>query len=137
MKTLLLTMSLICAASASAQATIINPAVEYTSADDPLKDPLPRTLGYMFSLSAPVTVNALGYFDDGLSNDHQVGIWDASNALVASTTVLGTDPLVGHFRWGSIVDVLLNAGQYTIGGEYLGNSNFAPDLVSGLTTIPQ
>ena len=112
----------------TAEATNISPAVEYTSTQDPLKDPLPRTLGYMFALSASVTVNALGYFDDGLGNNHQVGIWDSSNGLIAYTQVLGTDPVLGHFRWGSIADVILTPGLYTIGGEYLGNGDHVPDL---------
>ena len=119
-----------------AQAAVITPAVEYTTISTNTDD-RPFTLGYSFSLSAPVTINALGYWDDGLTNNHQVGIWDSLNVLVASTTVLGTDPLVGHFRWGTIADVILNTGQYTIGGEYLGNSDPFPQSATGLTTIPE
>jgi hypothetical protein len=123
-------------AAGSAQATTITPAVEYTSSTT-LSDFRAFTLGYMFSLSAAVTVNALGYWDDGLGNNHGVGIWNSSNALVVSTDVLGTDPLVGHFRWDPIANVTLNAGTYTIGGEFLGNGNPFPAFATGLTTIPQ
>jgi hypothetical protein len=128
------------AAIGSAQAAIITPAVEYTTFSATFNDDRDFTLGYMFSLSAPVTINALGYWDNGLSNNHQVGIWGSSNVLVTSTTVLSTDPLVGHFRWSTIPDLVLNAGQYTIGGEFLGNFNVSPDVLpsqaSGVTTIP-
>ena len=123
-------------APGAAQAIVITPAVQYTSTNT-LFDFLPYTAGYTFSLSAPVTVNALGYWDDGRANNHQVGIWDSSSALIASTTVMGTDLLVGNFRWGAIASLTLNAGQYTIGGEYLGNSDTFPNQATGVTTIPE
>lgn len=60
---------------------------------------------------------------------------DASATLVASTTVLGADPLVDNFRWQTIPDVTLGAGQYTIGGEFLGNNDPFPYQAAGVTTI--
>lgn len=105
------------------QAATISPVVEYTTSGV-LTDSRPFTLGYDFSLSSALTVNALGYWDNGRNSNHQVGIWDSSNNLVASTTVQGTDTLVGHFRWGSIGPVTLAAGSYTIGGEFLGDGTF-------------
>jgi hypothetical protein len=124
------------AVAADAGAASITPAVEYTSVRT-LFDSRPYTAGYQFTLSAAVNVNALGYWDDGLGNNHQVGIWDSSNLLVTSATVLGTDTLVGHFRYQSIVDVILGAGTYTIGGEFLGNGNPFPFNATGVTTIPE
>jgi len=68
----------------SAQAAIITPAVKYTSAST-LIDNRPLTLGYTFSLSAPVTVDALGYWEDTLALgpplNHQVGIWNCPTPL--------------------------------------------------------
>jgi hypothetical protein len=125
------------AATGSAQADTISPAVEYT-ATSLLTESRAFTLGYTFSLSSAVTIDALGYWNDGFGNNHQVGIWNSSNVLVANTTVLGTDPLVGHFRWDTIANVTLAPGQYTIGGEYLGGNNgIFPSSAMGLTTIPQ
>ena len=67
------------------------PAVEYATSGT-LSDSRPFTVGYTFSLSAPVTINALGYWDNGRGSSHQVGIWDSAGTLLTSTTVLGTDP---------------------------------------------
>ncbi len=125
---------LLAATGSAVTAAPIAPAVMYTSTVT-LSNSRPFTLGYTFSLSSAVTVNALGYWDDGLGNNHQVGIWDSSATLVASTTVLGADPLVDNFRWQTIPDVTLGAGQYTIGGEFLGNSDPFPYQAAGVTTI--
>ena len=52
----------------------INPMVEYNTAST-LTDSRPFTLGYEFTTSVPFQLNALGAWDDGLANNHQVGIW--------------------------------------------------------------
>jgi hypothetical protein len=124
------------AAAGSVSAASISPAVEYTSVST-VSDQRTYTLGYSFSLSAPVTVNALGYWDDGRGQDHQVGVWDSSQNLVAFTTVLGGDPVVGHFRWDTINNLVLPAGQYTIGGAFLGFGASFPVQATGLSTISQ
>lgn len=129
------TAILIAGFGGAAHAATITPAVEYTTSGT-LSDSRPFTLGYSFSLSAPVTVNALGYWDNGRGSDHKVGIWDAAGTLLTSTTVLGTDPKVGHFVWGAIPNYTLAAGNYVIAGEFLGDGTFnssANDIVS----IPQ
>ena len=131
-------MALVAAVSlgtvASVQAATINPVVEYTTSGV-LFDSRPFTLGYDFSLSSALNVTALGYWDNGRNSNHQVGIWNSSNVLVASTTVLGTDTLQGHFRWGSIGPVTLAAGRYTIGGEFLGDGSFN-SFATGIVTNP-
>jgi hypothetical protein len=53
--------------------TSINPVVEYSTAST-LVDSRPFTLGYSFSTSVTFNLNALGAWDDGLGNNHQVGI---------------------------------------------------------------
>ena len=68
---------LVAGAAAPAQAGVITPAVQYTTITND-SDTRPFTLGYSFSLSGPVTVNALGVWDDGFGNSHQVGIWNSS-----------------------------------------------------------
>jgi hypothetical protein len=110
-----------------------SPIAEYTSSDT-LVDFSPYTLGYEFITSTNFNIDALGYWDDGLQNDHEVGIWDTSGTLLVSTTVLGTDPLTGHFRYGSIANFLLAPGTYRIGGEFLGNFNPFPSDAVGVTT---
>ncbi|TFU06263.1 PEP-CTERM sorting domain-containing protein [Polymorphobacter arshaanensis] len=123
------------AAAGAAQAVVITPAVEYTSAGT-LSDSRPFTLGYSFSLSGPVTINALGYWDNGRGSNHQVGIWDSAGTLLTSTTVLGTDPVVGHFVWGAIPTYTLGAGRYVIGGEFLGDGTFN-SFATGIVSIPE
>lgn len=130
------TAALTLGAAGAAQAIAIHAAFEYATAPTGLTHS-DLTLGQTFSLSSSVTLNALGYFDDGQHNDHQVGIWDSSNVLVASTTVLGGAGFVGHFRWTGLSHfTTLGPGTYTIGGEV-----FAEDPIpfdpTGITTIPE
>jgi hypothetical protein len=88
------------------------------------------TLGTNFTVGAnPLTVTSLGYFDgpnsstsltgDGLLGSHQVGIFDASGALVTSATVpAGGGTLSGEFRYVSVTPVTLAANtNYTVGGQ--------------------
>ncbi len=112
----------------------ITPAFEYTTASV-LNDSRDFTLGFKFTLSAPVTINALAYWVDGRPLSHQVGIWNSVGTLLTSTTVQASDPVQGHFWWHSIPSYTLNAGTYTIGGQFLGGGTF-PDNAQGVTTIP-
>src|SRR5512135_2603468 len=48
------------------------------------------TLGYSFSANSPISVVGLGVYDylgNGLNVAHDVGLWNASGTLLASTTV--------------------------------------------------
>lgn len=132
----LLALGITLAAAPAAHAIPITAAVEYTTAGT-LNDSRPFTLGYKFTTSGPLNVNALGYWDDGLKNNHQVGIWDSVGTLLTSTTVLGTDFLQGHFLWHAIPNYSLPGGIYTIGGEFLGHGDPFPSNASGVVTIPQ
>jgi hypothetical protein len=117
-----------------ARAATINPIVEYSEAST-LFDAQPFTLGYQFTLDTLFDINALGYWDDGLSNNHQVGVWTSEGTLLASTTVLGTDPLTGHFRYHDIT-FTLGPGSYVIGGEFLGNNDTFTYNATGVTSLP-
>jgi hypothetical protein len=82
-------------------------------------------IGYDFTVgSNDLYVTNLGYFDDsddGLAGSHAVGIYDASQNLLASTTVDSglTDPLVDGFRYSPTpIGLTLTAGAtYTIAAE--------------------
>jgi len=121
-------------ATAVANAAPITPAVQYTTTST-LTDSRPFTLGYSFTTSTPLTINALGYWVDGLSNNHQVGLWTSTGTLLASTTVLSGDLTQDNFRWHSIAPLALAPGSYVIGGEFLGNGNPFPFNATGITTI--
>jgi hypothetical protein len=52
-----------------------------------------------------------------------------------STTVLGTDPLTGHFRYDPI-SFTLAPGSYVIGAEFLGNGDPFTFQAQGVTSLP-
>jgi hypothetical protein len=98
------------------------------------------TLGWQFTLSVPLTLTALGYFDGGagLTDSHPVGIWDSLGDLVAEGTVpsgSGTN-LVDGFWMLPITPVALGPGTYTIGGYANATSPDAFEFeVSSITTV--
>jgi hypothetical protein len=116
-----------------AEAAIVNPAYEYASAGT-YSDDRPFTLGFEFSLSAPETVDALGYTTVGFASNQTVGIWDSDGALLTSSKLSTGDPVVGHFAWSAIAPLTLGPGTYTIGGTYDGG--LLPSFASGVTSIP-
>lgn len=78
-----------------------------------------RMAGYEFRVNSTITVTRLGVYDsamDGLTNNHQVGLWTAAGSLLGSTTVhAGTvDPLFNYFRFGAIQAVVLDPGNYVV-----------------------
>jgi len=111
-----------------------DPAMEFTGSVNDFTSGT-FSLGWSFSTNTAVTVTALGFFDDstlnppgpGLSQPHDVGIYDSSGNLLVSTTVLQTDPLIGHFRYDTITPYILPAGlTFTIAAE-TGNDNYTWD----------
>ena len=132
---LILVIALWCVAPVPVAAAPITPAVEYATTTTNF-DSRQFTFGYQFMTSVVFDVNALAYWVDGRGNSHQVGIWDSVGNLLVSTTVLSTDPTVGHFQWHGIADLILPPGTYTIGGEFLGNNDLFPMDPVGVATIP-
>jgi Domain of unknown function (DUF4082) len=116
------------------RASTINPVVQFSSSST-LTDGRPFTLGYEFTITSTIDINALGYWDDGLQNNHEVGLWDSTGILLTSATVTGTDPITDFFRFQSIPNFILLPGDYVIGGQFLGNSNPFPNQALGVTTI--
>ena len=110
-----------------------NPIFEYSSGT-PSSAASPYTLGFAFTTSSAFTIDALAYWDDGMGNDHEVGIWSTAGTLLVSTTVLGTDPLMGHYRYGAISDYALAPGTYVIGGE-AASFDAVPISLMGVTTL--
>lgn len=100
----------------SAQAS----TVAYDFASAPTTTDQHLSLGFWFTPNVSVSVSSLGYFDagqDGFQTPHEVGIFDSSGALVASTLLSDgvADTLVGNFRYRAIAPVTLFAGQsYTL-----------------------
>lgn len=98
-------------------------------------------LGWQFSVSTPITIDGLSYFDagnDGLTDSHRVGIFDngTSALLVSATIPSGTGAtLVGGFRTVA-VSFTLNPGTYVIGGQSLTASDGFLFTVPTVTTAP-
>lgn len=116
------------------------------------------SLGWEFNVLSPLWVTALGVFDDadiwyeplfphlpnqgpnGLTEDHEVGIWDPFGTLLASATVsAGGGTVHNYFRFTAITPFLLAMGNgYRIAsttgtskftsGTYLHNLVTHPDL---------
>lgn len=97
------------------------------------------TLGYEFTVSQTITVDRLGFYDegnDGLVTAHDVGIYDLCGTLRTSGTVLsGTgSTLNGNYRYVSVTPVVLAAGTYRIGAVvFNGGSN--DRFLRGVTTV--
>jgi hypothetical protein len=83
--------------------------------------------GWSFSTSEDRVVTSLGLWSfttPGLSDEHQVGIWNSSGVLIVSAVVTDADTAVGSasaagvWRFHSVAATLLAAGTYTIGAYY-------------------
>ncbi|HEY8832609.1 MAG TPA: DUF4082 domain-containing protein [Gemmatimonadaceae bacterium] len=97
------------------------------------------SLGYFFDVTSPFTVNYLGFWDDGangLSESHQIGLWDPFGNLLATATVdAGTgDLLVNSTRLVSIDPITLSIGAgYRVAGV-TGSENY--NYYASLTNAP-
>jgi hypothetical protein len=76
------------------------------------------SLGFKFLAHDNLIVTALGFYDDkgnGLTQSHEVGVFNQSGMLVGAAAVTPSDALTGHFRYAPIPGLLLQANQvYTI-----------------------
>ena len=88
------------------------------------------TLGAVFTVgSQPIQVTALGVYDslqDGLFENHDVGIWGSSGLITSTTIPSGTGAtLIGTYRYLSVPSVTLAANTtYTIGAFFDINTAF-------------
>ena len=101
-------------------------------------------VGFRFTVSSPLQVYDLGVWNadstGGLDTPHQVGIWDGSQALIASVTVdPATGTPIGQWTYTAITPVNLNPGEtYTIGALYVANgTDLYISAASSMTTAPE
>lgn len=97
------------------------------------------TVGYELTLTQPLTISTLGFYDqggDGLATAHEVGIWNLSRTLLASATVpAGTGgTLADGFRYVEITPVTLPPGTYRIGALVLNGGGSDSFIVSATDT---
>lgn len=88
------------------------------------------TLGWQFNTTRALNIDALGIFDagvPGLNGTYQLGLWDASRALLTTTSVSGSgDVIANGFVWKSLSNLLtLSPGDYVVAaaGDYLTNGD--------------
>ena len=96
-------------------------------------------LGWSFTANSNVSVVGLGNWAGGASfpQDQQVGLWNSSGTLLASTYVSNSSVLLGSAPWlfASITPVQLTAGQtYVVGAQ--GGAEYTGE-VSSVTFAPQ
>jgi hypothetical protein len=93
-------------------------------------------VGWTFTISNTVLVQALGWFDggsDGFLESHEVGIFaSGSGILLASNIVTSGDNLTNGFRYRPISPITLSAGDYIIAGT-TGNDPFETFCVNVTT----
>lgn len=81
-----------------------------------------QSVGWQFDVINSITVTHLTWFDqdlDGLSNRHEIGIWDSSGTLLVSGIMpSGTSAaLDGIWRTLDVTDTVLGPGKgYIVGG---------------------
>lgn len=91
-------------------------------------------VGWRFSIAAPITLTALGVWNDGdLIAPHMVGVW-GEGTLLASQEVDATEGVLsGDFYFEAIGPVSLSAGTYTIAALY--TSADGDSYISGAASV--
>lgn len=114
----LIVFSLLVAAGAAARAQVIGAFVPLSVNQ---RTDGGKVVGVSFN-SFGQTISSLGFYDhggDGLAASYQVGLWDSSQALIATATVTPSSPLIGDFRYAPIAPVTIGSfalpQSFTIG----------------------
>jgi hypothetical protein len=136
----------ICAGTARAQ----TPITDFTGGvTDFATSARTVTYGFDFTVSGDSrTISALGFFDigsDGLTEPHEVGLWDSAGNLLASTTIDNTatpvtsTSTIGRWLTKDITPITLPPGSYILGAFYNADSpdylvrNAVASSISGVT----
>lgn len=72
-----------------------------------------------FQVLQEIEVTGLGYYADPFNNsvdDNPVALYKSDGTLLASTIVTNAFPIFDHFRYVTIVPILLTLGNYQIAG---------------------
>jgi MYXO-CTERM domain-containing protein len=103
------------------------------------------TVGWQFTVNQDIIVTDLGVWNrdtqvgfEGLTSNHQVGIWDlASGALLVSGVAGPSGTAVGDFTYSSVSDtVLTTSGTYVIGALYnAGGVEDGDSYISSATSL--
>jgi len=103
-------------------------------------------VGWQFNVTTTVTLTALGIMDigpNGLTDQHQVGLWNDGGTLLAQTTITNASTVVasayGSGRWlfNDIAAQILAPGTYVVGAFYPTTADQVIGSATGFTTVPQ
>lgn len=139
----LIVIGILFGVATSASATAI--ALDVTSDTQVFAPGVFHNIGWQFSVSAPITVDALGLFDvgpSGLVQEHQVGLWDNSGNLLAQTTVTNASTSVasvsnaGDWLFQGITPILLIPGTY-VTSAFFDDSADSVMANATITLVPQ
>jgi len=107
--------------------------IDITGAGIAGQNPVAFTIGWGVDVVSPVRVTALGLWDEGSNGllvSHEVGLWNGSGTLLASTTVpAGTaadnavPSVQGNGQWlfEDIADIVLPVGHFVLGSTSTGD----------------
>jgi len=85
-------------------------AVDFTNPPLDTSDGFSWSLGWAFTVNEPILVQSLGFYDDqknGLTESHDVGIFNSAHALIVSGQVQPSDPLISWWRWTDVTPTWL------------------------------
>lgn len=100
--------------------------------------PAGDVIGWRFTVASEILITDLGVWNmdqtGGIEFPHEIGIWDASQALITSVTVDGTGTVVDDWIYASITPVVMAIGEtYTIGAIYFQTNN--DFYISGASSV--
>lgn len=103
----------------------------------------PLTGGWEFTVTSPITISALGIWDEGangLAATHQLGLWTSGGTLLTSAIITTADSTpvastssAGDWRFTSVTSLTLAPGDYVVGATY---GSFDPDFIRLATDNP-
>jgi hypothetical protein len=141
MNTKFFTASLLAVLVSLSSAYAQTPALSFTGNGGLAGAGSPRTIGYQFTVTNPISVSSLGIWDNnnnGLSESHMEGIFTAAGTLLASATIpSGTAAaLLNGFRYVTIPSLILLPGTYDIGALYASSADLTAVDATGFSTDP-
>ena len=100
------------------------------------------TFGWQFTVTSPVTVTELGYYDPNpkgkLKNNHDVGIFASDGSLLLSTTITaGKHTTEDSFAFVTVPSFTLADGTYEIGADSFDSKDLFIFSAPSLSPIPQ
>jgi hypothetical protein len=105
------------------------------------------TVGWEFTLSSPMMLNGLGFWDhgsDGLDHPHEVGIWNTANPssplattiITSGSTPVASSSSAGLWLFNSVSSLTLSPGTYVVGATIVANDTDLQRFNATASLIP-